>query len=106
MSEENRKIDVYQTTTFERALGKLDNPIRDMVDDQIDLIMADPEVGTLKKGDLSHLRVHKFKINGEQILLGYNWNEGKVTLTLLSIGPHENFYRDTKKRRKSDLKIF
>lgn len=104
MSEENQKIDVYQTKTFEKALNKLNDSIRDMVDDQIDLIIADPELGTLKKGDISHIRVHKFKINGEQILIGYNWNESKVTLTLLSIGPHENFYRHMKQRRKADLK--
>lgn len=105
MSEENQEINVYQTRIFEKALNKLDDVVRDSVDEQIDLIIDNPEMGTLKKGDLSHIRVHKFKINGEQILLGYNWNEGKVTLTLLSFGPHENFYRDMKKRRIADLKI-
>lgn len=105
MSAENKEIDVYQTRTFEKALNKLDDPIRDLVDDQIDLIIDNPEMGTLKKGDLSHVRVLKFKINGEQTLLGYNWNEGTITLTLLSIGPHENFYRNMKKRRNADLKV-
>ena len=105
MPEENQEINVYQTRTFEKALNKLDDPVRDLVDDQIDLIIDNPEIGTLKKGDLSHIRVHKFKINDEQTLLGYNWNEGKVTLTLLLIGPHENFYRDIKRRRKADLKV-
>ena len=105
MFDENQKIDVYQTRTFEKAINKLDDPVRDLVDEQIDLIIDNPEIGTLKKGDLSHVRVHKFKINNEQTLLGYNWNEGKVTLTLLSIGPHENFYRNMKKRRGADLKM-
>jgi mRNA-degrading endonuclease RelE of RelBE toxin-antitoxin system len=105
MSEEKQKINVYQTRTFEKALNKLDDLTRDLIDEQIDLIIDNPEIGTLKKGDLSHVRVHKFKINNEQILLGYNWHAGKVTLTLLSIGPHENFYRDMKKRRQADLKV-
>jgi mRNA-degrading endonuclease RelE of RelBE toxin-antitoxin system len=105
MSEENQEINVYQTRTFEKTLNKLDDKVRDLVDQQIDLIIDDPELGTLKKGDLSHLRVHKFDINNQQLLLGYNWDKGKVTLTLLSIGPHENFYRDVKARRKADLKI-
>lgn len=78
MSEENQEIDVYQTRTFEKALNKLDDSVRDLVDEHIGLITYNPEI---KKGDLSH--VHKFKINDEQTLLGYNWNDGKVTLALL-----------------------
>jgi len=104
MSDESPEIDVYQTRTFEKTLKKLDEPLRDQVDDEIDSIIENPEIGILKKGDLSHVRVHKFKINDEQVLLGYNWNEGRLTLTLLSIGPHENFYRDMSRRRKADLK--
>lgn len=58
-----------------------------------------------KKGDLAHIRVHKFSVHDEQVLLGYNWNEGSLTLTLMSLGPHENFYRKLKQRRQADLKL-
>lgn len=80
MSEENQEIHVYQTRTFEKVLNKLDDSVRDLVDEHIELITYNPDI---KKGDLSHVRVHKFKINDEQTLLGYNWSEGKVTLALL-----------------------
>jgi len=105
MSAENHELKVYQTTTFEKTLKKLDNQLRDQIEDQVDLIIDDPLIGKQKRGDLSHMRVHKFDLDGSEILLGYNWNEGRLTLTLLNIGPHENFYRDAKKRRKADMKI-
>jgi hypothetical protein len=38
-------------------------------------------------------------------LLGYSWVEGRLALYFLSLGPHENVYRDIKKRRKSDLNV-
>ncbi|HAL9897713.1 TPA: type II toxin-antitoxin system RelE/ParE family toxin, partial [Escherichia coli] len=54
---------------------------------------------------LSFLRVHKFQLNNQQVLLGYSWLDDKLELYLLSIGPHENFYTDQKKHRKADLKL-
>ena len=105
MSEENPKINVYQTKTFQKILNRLDDKTRDQVDDEIELIIDDPEIGDQKKGDLAHIRVHKFRVHDEQVLLGYNWNEGSLTLTLMSLGPHENFYRKLKQRRQADLKL-
>jgi len=99
------QIDVYQTRVFEKALNKLSDSDCAIVEDEIDKIIADPELGELKKGDLSYLRVHKFLLHKQQVLLGYSWVEDKLELYLLNIGSHENFYRDAKKRSKSDLKF-
>jgi len=44
------------------------------------------------------LRVHKFKVHHQQYLLGYSYDEEIVTLNLLKLGSHENFYRDIKKQ--------
>ena len=60
--------------------------------------MAKPTVGEQKKGDLAFLRVHKFKMNKQMTLLGYSFNNGTLTLELMALGSHENFYRDVKRQ--------
>ena len=60
--------------------------------------MDDPELGERKKGDLAFLRVCKFKMSKQLTLLGYSFDDGTLTLELLALGVHENFYRDLKRR--------
>lgn len=107
MSEgpQNREIDVYQSNRFEKALDKLPEKLQQIVEDEIDKIVDNPELGEQKKGDLSYLRVHKFKLNNQLTLLGYSWVENKIELYLLSLEPHENFYQAQKKHRKVNLKL-
>ncbi|EOE2154603.1 type II toxin-antitoxin system RelE/ParE family toxin [Klebsiella pneumoniae] len=107
MSEEQQgqEIDVYQSRRFEKSLSKLPEAQLKIVEDEIDRVINDPLMGEMKKGDLNFLRVHKFQLNNQQVLLGYSCVEDKLELYLLSIGPHENFYTDQKKHRKADLKL-
>ncbi len=105
MLEEQIEIDIYQSKRFEKVLKKLPEPQLKIVEDEIDIIIKEPEIGELKKGDLSHLRVHKFKIDNEQVLLGYSWIENKIEIYLLYLGLHENFYKKMKEQRKIDLKL-
>ncbi|MBI1811084.1 MAG: type II toxin-antitoxin system RelE/ParE family toxin, partial [Nitrospirae bacterium] len=53
-----------------------------------------PDTGEAKKGDLSGLRVHKFKFQRQEYLIAYK-TEGN-TITFYMIGTHENFYRELK----------
>ncbi len=99
------EIDVYLSRRFEKKLGSLNQQERDIVDEQIELIIDTPELGEQKKGDLAYLHVHKFRMSNQQYLLGYSWVEQKLELYMLSLGSHENFYDDQKKHRKADLKI-
>lgn len=69
------------------------------LDEQIRLIMKKPDIGEEKKGDLQGVYVHKFKIHAAQFLLSYRF-EGE-NLELITIGSHENYYRDLKKYLKS-----
>jgi mRNA-degrading endonuclease RelE of RelBE toxin-antitoxin system len=89
MSEEQSgtNIEVFESSIFTKALKKLPDASLKIVEDEIDRIIADPEIGTPKKGDLSYLRVHKFKLEGQEVLLGYNWAEERLTLHLLNLGP-------------------
>lgn len=105
MSEKQNEISVYQTRRFEKALCKLSEAYLKVVEDQIDIIIANPEIGEQKKGDLSHLRVHKFRINQQLFLLAYAWIENALELYLLQLGSHENFYQKMKAQRKVDVKL-
>lgn len=102
---EKKSVEVYQSKVFEKAFNKLDDKHQLLVDVEIGLITKDPKLGKLKKGDLSYLRVHKFKLNGPEVMLGYHWADAKIELYLLNLGSHENFYRDEKSRTKASLSL-
>jgi len=88
---------VLQTPSFRKAVKKLKPNQKKDLDTAIKKLMAEPELGEQKKGDLSFLWVHKFKMNKQLTLLGYSYNEGTLTLVLMALGSHENFYRDIKR---------
>lgn len=105
MSEEQNEINVYGSNRFDKALSKLPETQLKIVEDEIDKIIEKPEIGEIKKGDLSYLRVHKFRMDNQRVLLGYSWVEDKLEIYLLHIGSHENFYQKMKSKRKVDLKV-
>nr|WP_143873888.1 type II toxin-antitoxin system RelE/ParE family toxin [Catenovulum sediminis] len=51
-------------------------------------LLEDPYLGEQKKGDLSFLRVCKFKMEKQLTLLGYSYEDGTVTLELIAFGSH------------------
>jgi mRNA-degrading endonuclease RelE of RelBE toxin-antitoxin system len=98
-------ISVFESLRFAKALNKLSEAEQAIVENEIDKVMADPLLGEQKKGDLSHLWVHKFKIVTHEWLLGYNWNDGELTIHLLQLGSHANYYDNAKKKRKADITL-
>lgn len=90
-------IELRQTPTFKRAYKKLRENERKDVNVAIQYIIDHPEIGELKTGDLAGIRVYKFRVYDQQILLAYEYDGEKVIL-LMAIGVHENFYRDLKNR--------
>ncbi|RUO77515.1 type II toxin-antitoxin system RelE/ParE family toxin [Idiomarina seosinensis] len=90
---------VLQTPTFKKAVKKLRPSQKQELDNAIKELIEDPLLGQLKKGDLGFLRVYKFKMAKQLILLGYSYHEGHLTLELMALGAHENFYRDIKRKR-------
>lgn len=105
MPAEQNEIDVYESNTFSKQIANLSEKQLQVVEDEIDKIIDNPEIGERKVGDLSYLWVHKFKLEGQLVLLGYSWVENKLELYLLNVGPHENFYQEVKKRRKADIQL-
>jgi mRNA-degrading endonuclease RelE of RelBE toxin-antitoxin system len=89
---------VLQTPTFRKAVKKLKPNQKKELDTAVKALMANPELGEQKKGDLAFLRVYKFKMNKQLTLLGYSFDDGTLILELMVLGSHENFYRDIKRR--------
>lgn len=90
---------VLQTPTFKKAVKKLKPKQKKQLDAAVKALMEKPELGEQKKGNLAFLRVHKFQMNKQLTLLGYSFDEGTLTLELMALGSHENFYRDMKRRK-------
>ena len=89
---------VFQTTTFERKYKKLKSNQLLLVNEAIESIISDPEVGNLKRGDLGSIRVHKFRKSTVEVLIAY-WT-AENSIHLIDFGSHENFYRDLKRKLK------
>jgi mRNA-degrading endonuclease YafQ of YafQ-DinJ toxin-antitoxin module len=88
-------MQILQSSQFKRAYKKLHSNQFVEINEAVKKIIADPNIGEKKQGDLSWLRVYKFKTLGQLILIGYYTDN--ETLTFAALGPHENFYRDIKK---------
>ena len=71
-----------------------------MLDAAVQAVASDPTLGEEKRGDLSGVFVHKFKLNKQETLLAYRLQPDKLApqeLVLLAVGPHENFYAQLKR---------
>lgn len=88
-------MQVSQTKIFGRQKKKLHTNQIAQLDEAIKSIMDNPNLGETKKGDLQGVRVYKFRIINQEYLLAYTNSENEVCL--LSLGNHENFYRDLEK---------
>ncbi|VAW84472.1 hypothetical protein MNBD_GAMMA18-1341 [hydrothermal vent metagenome] len=88
---------VIQTNVFSKTIKKLHANQKSDLDKAVKSIMKDPNIGQSKTGDLSNVLVYKFKMVKQLTLLAYTYEDQTITLTLLALGMHENFYRDLKK---------
>lgn len=87
---------VFQAPYFKKIVKRLHANQKTDLDSAIKMLMRSPELGEKKKGNLSYLRVYKFKMAKQKTLLGYCFDEEQLILELLALGAHENFYRDLK----------
>ena len=91
-------MQVLQTPTFKRQYKKLHQNQKISLDEAIRNIISNPETGELKKGDLSGVRVYKFKMQKQLTLIAYEFLDTKMELILLALGSHENFYSNLKNK--------
>ena len=88
---------VVQTPSFKKVVKKLKPNQKQDLDIAVKTLVQDPKLGEQKKGDLAFLRVYKFKMSKQLTLLGYSYEDGALVLELITLGSHENFYRDLKR---------
>lgn len=87
---------IQQTNHFKNTVKKLHPNQKKDLDVAVKFVMNKLDTGVLKKGDLTGVRVYKFKMVKQLTLLAYTYTRSKPKLTLLALGSHENFYRDIK----------
>lgn len=88
-------ISIVKTLEFKKTYKKLHSTEKEKVDGAIKRLLSDYKLGQQKKGELHNVFVYKFQVNNQQKLLAYSYNKNE--LILMSLGNHENFYRDLKK---------
>lgn len=89
-------LTIKQSNSFKKTIKKLPKQHKAILDEEVRKLINNPFLGERKKGDLDFLRVHKFKLLNQEVLLGYMYEEDEIILTLLKLGAHENFYWDIK----------
>ncbi len=87
-------MQVVGKLSFQKVYKKLKPNQRTDVDNAIKTIIANPLIGEQKKGNLSFVRVYKFKMVKQLTLIAYSWQEDELVLTFMAVSSHENFYRD------------
>jgi mRNA-degrading endonuclease YafQ of YafQ-DinJ toxin-antitoxin module len=88
---------ILQTPTFSKQIKKLHKNQKIDLDQAVECVVNNPEIGDLKRGDLAGVQVYKFKMVNQLTLLAYQFEDEADQLILLVLGSHENFYRDLKK---------
>ncbi len=90
---------IIQSPLFARKVKKFHKNQKKVLDNEVKKILENLQIGEEKKGDLKGIFVYKFKITNTPYLLSYRLTED--ILELITIGPHENYYRDLKTYLKS-----
>lgn len=85
---------VIQTPLFGRKIKKFQKTEKSALDEEVRKIISNPEIGQEKKGDLQGIRAHKYRFNRQEMLLAYSFSKNEILL--ITIGSHENYYRDLK----------
>ncbi|MCY1220455.1 ParE-like toxin of type II bacterial toxin-antitoxin system [compost metagenome] len=56
---------------FVQFVKKAHKPLQLAIEDEVEVVCADPGVGEAKVGDLAGIRVHKFRLNRQEYLIAY-----------------------------------
>lgn len=88
---------LHQAPRFSKAKKRLPATAQLATDEAVRAVFADPLSGEQKVGALRQVRVVKFKIGNQQLLLAYQFDARRNLIEVLDVGPHENFYRELQK---------
>ncbi len=88
-------MDLLYKSAFRKFIKKQSRPFQLAIEDEIERIYKNPEIGEEKSGDLAGFRVHKFTFRKQEYLIAYKTADGSVTAYM--VDTHENFYRNLKR---------
>ena len=88
-------MDKFYKPPFRKFVKKQTRPFQLVIEDEVEKVIINPEIGESKKGDLKGFRVHKFSFKKNQFLIVYRLEGSDIVFFM--IGPHENFYRELKR---------
>ena len=94
---EPRTRTVVQAPRFGRSKKRLPAAAQLKIDEAVKGLLADPLSGEPKVGALKGVKVIKFKVGPQQLLLAYQFDTKRNIVEVLDVGPHENFYRELQK---------
>ena len=89
---------LFYKSPFRQFVKKQSRSFQLVIEDEIENIESNPDVGKAKKGDLSGRKVHKFRFNSQHFLVAYCLRKDEMTFYMIE--SHENFYRNLKKYLK------
>ena len=64
-------MDMLYKPPFRNFVKKQSRPFQLAIEDEVENILNDPNIGEAKKGDLSGFKVHKFNFKSQQLLIAY-----------------------------------
>ncbi|MDP2810543.1 MAG: type II toxin-antitoxin system RelE/ParE family toxin [Rhodocyclaceae bacterium] len=95
---------------FSRFVKKAHKPLQLAIEDAVDEVCGNAEVGEAKVGDLAGIWVHKFKFNRQEYLIAYRppapeaRRQGAdmevLIIDFYQVGSHENFCDELKRYLK------
>lgn len=88
---------ILQSNTFKKAVKKLHRNQIPELKKAIEKIANNPLIGDMKRGDLAGVRVYKFHVHPQLVLLAYLYEEKGVLLNLIDVSSHENFHTALKR---------
>ena len=91
-------MQVASTSQFKKIVKRLNSNQKIDLDNAIKDILRNPNIGISKTGDLSHIKVYKFKMVKQLTLIAYSIDSD--TIYLRTVGSHENFYDKIKRKFK------
>jgi hypothetical protein len=91
----------YFKRPFAQYVKKVRKPLQLAIEDEVDAVCDDPAIGELKVGDLTGIRVHKFRFSRQEYLIAYRAPKEDAPMEFLivdfyQVGVHENFYAELK----------
>jgi hypothetical protein len=79
---------------FKKYVKKLPRHLQQVILDAVEDVLADTEIGELKKGDLEGFKIHKFMMGRQLTLMAYKIESD--SLVLYQVDPHKIFIKSEK----------